>query len=72
MTAQRESRLTAISEKKANYIRFLEPLISTITEMVSEAGHQSFSGLPKVVFNSKKTRETNNKFTRKSAFKKSG
>jgi len=70
MTAQWESRLTAISEKNASYVSFMEPLISTITAMVSDASRQSFSGLPKVVFNPKKRRSTKRKFTKKTVMKK--
>tara|TARA_R110001583_G_scaffold1152_13_gene9579 strand:+ start:1877 stop:3823 length:1947 start_codon:yes stop_codon:yes gene_type:complete len=72
MTAQWESMLTAISEKNANYVSFMDPLIKTITEMISEASQQSFSGLPKVVFNPKKTSGAKKKFTRKSVTKKAG
>ncbi len=72
MTAQWESVLTAISEKSASYVSFMEPLIYTITDMVAEASQQSFSGLPKVLFNPKKKRGTKNKFSRKSAMKKVG
>ena len=69
MTAQWESMLTAISEKNASYISFMGPLINTITNMVSDASQQSFSGLPKVIFNPKKRRGTKKKFTRKPAMK---
>ena len=64
MTAQWESTLTAISEKNASYLSFMEPLIGTITDMVSEASHQSFAGLPKVTFNPKK-KYAKKKFTKK-------
>jgi len=70
MTAKWESKLTAIAEKGASYVSFMEPLIHTITDMVSDAGQQSFSGLPKVAFNPKKKRGTKKKFTRKPAMKK--
>jgi DNA topoisomerase-3 len=64
MTAQWESTLTAISEKNASYLSFMEPLIGTITDMISEASHQSFAGLPKVTFNPK------NKYAKKKFKKK--
>jgi len=57
MTAQWESMLTAISEKKASYLHFMSPLISVVTEMVVSAGQQSFSGLPKVAFKPKRARK---------------
>ena len=56
MTAQWESMLTGISEKKASYLSFMEPLINTITLMISEANSQPFSGLPQVAFKPKKRR----------------
>ena len=53
MTAQWESLLTAISEKKASYLNFMQLLTHTVTEMVSGASQQSFTGLPKVAFKPK-------------------
>ncbi len=72
MTAQWESILTAISEKNASYLSFMEPLTSTITNMIADASQQPFLGLPKVAFKPKKTRATKKKFTRKAAMKKAG
>ena len=72
MTAQWESTLTAISEKNASYSNFMEPLINTITSMITEASQQSFSHLPKVVFKPKKIRKTNKNYTKKTALKKAG
>jgi len=72
MTAQWESELTAISEKNASYISFMQPLICTVTDMIFDASQQSFSGLPKVAFNPKKRRGSKKKFTRKLPVKKSG
>jgi DNA topoisomerase-3 len=72
MTAQWESTLTAISEKNASYLSFMNPLICTITDMISDASQQSFAGLPKVTFNSKKRKGAKKQFTRKSAMKKAG
>jgi DNA topoisomerase-3 len=62
MTAQWEAMLTAISEKKASYLNFMQPLINTVTEMVTGASQQSFSGLPKVAFKPKRAKR---KFTKK-------
>jgi len=56
MTAQWESMLTAISEKNANYLHFMTPLIAIVTDMVAGASQQSFSGLPKVDFKPKSKR----------------
>lgn len=61
MTAQWESMLTAISEKNANYVSFMDPLITTITEMIAEASQQPFSGLPKVDFKPKRVRRAKKK-----------
>ena len=72
MTAQWESRLTAISEKSASYLSFMEPLIKTITDMVTESVEQPFSGLPKVAFNPRKKRGAKKKYTRKTTMKKAG
>ncbi|MCI2284786.1 DNA topoisomerase III [Colwellia sp. MSW7] len=63
MTAQWESVLTAIAEKNANYVSFMDPLISTITDMVTEASQQPFSGLPKVAFKPKRARRAKKKMT---------
>jgi DNA topoisomerase-3 len=65
MTAQWESTLTAISEKNANYVSFMNPLITTITEMISEASQQPFTGLPKVDFKPRKARKIKKRFTKK-------
>ena len=64
MTAQWEAMLTAISEKKASYLNFMQPLIDTVTGMVGGASQQSFTGLPKVAFKPKRTKR---KFSKKSA-----
>lgn len=54
MTAQWEATLTAISEKNASYLSFMQPLTNTVTEMVYGASQQSFEGLPKVAFKPKR------------------
>ena len=54
MTAKWEASLTAISEKTASYVSFMQPLTSTVTEMVIDAGNQTFIGLPKVAFKPKR------------------
>jgi len=54
MTAQWEATLTAISEKNASYLNFMQPLTQTVTEMVYGASQQSFAGLPKVAFKPKR------------------
>jgi DNA topoisomerase-3 len=54
MTAQWEATLTAISEKNASYLSFMQPLTHTVTTMVYGASQQSFSGLPKVAFKPKR------------------
>ena len=64
MTAQWEAMLTAISEKRASYVNFMQPLIDTVTDMVSGASQQSFTGLPKVAFKPKRRKR---KFSKKSA-----
>ena len=61
MTAQWESMLTAIADKNASYVSFMNPLISTITEMISEASQQPFLGLPKVDFKPKRGRRAKRK-----------
>ena len=58
MTAQWESMLTAIAERNTSYSHFMKPLITVVTEMVVEAGQQSFSGLPNVAFKAKRVRKT--------------
>jgi DNA topoisomerase-3 len=63
MTAQWEATLTAISEKKASYLNFMQPLINTVTEMVATAGQQPFTGLPKIAFTPKRAKR---KFKKKS------
>ncbi|WP_114325634.1 DNA topoisomerase III [Candidatus Colwellia aromaticivorans] len=63
MTAQWEAVLTAISEKKASYLNFMQPLINTVTEMVTGASQQSFTGLPKVAFKPKRGKRKFNKKT---------
>lgn len=64
MTAQWEAMLTSISEKKASYLNFMQPLINTVTDMVVGASQQSFTGLPKVAFKPKRSKK---KFNKKSA-----
>jgi len=54
MTAQWEATLTAISEKNASYLSFMQPLTHTVTDMVYGASQQSFAGLPKVAFKPKR------------------
>jgi len=54
MTAQWEATLTAISEKKASYLHFMQPLTNTVVSMVQGSVQQSFMGLPKVAFKPKK------------------
>lgn len=54
MTAQWEATLTAISEKKASYLSFMQPLSNIVTAMVHGSAQQSFKGLPKVAFIPKK------------------
>lgn len=54
MTAQWESTLNAISEKKANYQQFMNPLYQTLDWMISDAKQRSFSTLPKVAFKPKR------------------
>ncbi|MBL0711703.1 MAG: DNA topoisomerase III, partial [Colwellia sp.] len=63
MTAQWEANLTAISEKNASYLSFIQPLICTVTDMVNSASQQSFSGLPKVAFKSRKKPKKSKKKT---------
>ncbi|AAZ28203.1 DNA topoisomerase III [Colwellia psychrerythraea] len=58
MTAQWEATLTAISEKNANYLSFMQPLTVIVNEMVQGASQQSFSGLPKVAFKPKRGKRT--------------
>jgi DNA topoisomerase-3 len=58
MTAQWEATLNDISEKKSNYQNFISPLTSTLTNMVNQAGQQSFENLPKVPFKRKAKRKT--------------
>lgn len=66
MTAQWESTLTAISEKNASYIHFMEPLTSIVTDMVNNASQQSFADLPKVAFKPKRGKR---KFVKKATNK---
>ena len=66
MTAQWESTLTAISEKNASYIHFMEPLTSIVTDMVNNASQQSFADLPKVAFKPKRGKR---KFVKKATHK---
>lgn len=61
MTAQWEAKLTAISEKKASYINFMQPLISTVAEMVQGVSKQSFTGLPTLAFKPKRKKNIKNK-----------
>lgn len=68
MTAQWEATLTAISEKNASYLSFMQPLTNTVTEMVKGASQQSFSDLPKVAFKPKRgTRKFQKKPTKKAS-----
>ena len=67
MTAQWEATLTAISEKNASYLSFMQPLTNTVHEMVQGASQQSFSGLPKVAFKPKRGKRTFQKKTAKKA-----
>ncbi len=64
MTAQWEASLTAISEKSASYLSFMQPLTCTVTEMVNGAGQQTFVGLPKVAFKPKRGKKAFKKFTK--------
>ena len=66
MTAQWEATLTAISEKNASYLSFMQPLTNIVTEMVHGASQQSFSGLPKVAF---KPKRGNSSFKKKAPSK---
>ncbi|TYK64644.1 DNA topoisomerase III [Colwellia echini] len=68
MTAQWEATLTAISEKHASYVSFMQPLTDTVTDMVYGASQQSFAGLPKVAFKPKRSNRT---FKKKSPVNKS-
>jgi DNA topoisomerase III len=68
MTAQWEATLTAISEKSASYLSFMQPLTAIVNEMVQSASQQSFSGLPKVAFKPKRGKRT---FQKKAAKKAS-
>jgi len=70
MTAQWEANLTAISEKNASYISFMQPLTCTVTEMVKGAAQQTFSGLPQVAFKPKRTSRAKKKSSVKPAVKK--
>jgi DNA topoisomerase-3 len=67
MTAQWEATLTAISEKKANYLSFMQPLIDTVANMVIGASQQSFAGLPKVAFKPKRGKSKFKKYPNKKA-----
>jgi DNA topoisomerase-3 len=67
MTAQWEATLTAISEKKANYLSFMQPLIDTVGTMVIGATKQSFEGLPKVAFKPKRSKSKFKKYPSKKA-----
>lgn len=69
MTAQWESTLAAISEKKASYISFMEPLTTTIVEMIADAKNQSFSNLPKVSFKPRKFKKSNKKIPQRTITK---
>ena len=70
MTAQWEATLTAISEKKSSYINFIQPLATTITEMVYGASQQSFSGLPKIAFKPKRGKKSTTSSATGTRFKK--
>ncbi len=65
MTAQWEATLTAISEKNASYLNFMQPLTHTVTDMVYGASQQSFAGLPKVAFKPKRGKRKFQKKTTK-------
>ncbi len=65
MTAQWEATLTAISEKNASYLNFMQPLTHTVTDMVYGARQQSFAGLPKVAFKPKRGKRKFQKKTTK-------
>ena len=62
MTAQWEATLTAISEKRTNYLSFMQPLIETVARMVLGATQQSFTGLPKVAFKPKRSKSKFKKY----------
>lgn len=68
MTAQWEASLTAIGEKNANYLSFMQPLTCTVTDMVNGTAQQSFTGLPKVAFKPKRAKR--NTYRKKSQAKK--
>ena len=63
MTAHWEATLTNISEKKSRYEHLINPLTSTITEMIKQSEQQSFAELPKVAF--KRKAKTKKPFARK-------
>jgi len=65
MTAQWEASLTAISHKSASYLSFMNPLVSTVVEMVNGSSEQQFTGLPKVAFKPKRGRRAFKKRTKK-------
>ncbi len=67
MTAQWEATLSAISEKSASYLSFMQPLTSTVTEMVYGASQQSFANLPKVAFKPKRGKRSFKKKVAKKA-----
>ncbi|GAA0813504.1 DNA topoisomerase III [Colwellia asteriadis] len=69
MTAQWEATLTAISEKKANYLSFMQPLTETVSAMVIGATQQPFTGLPKVAFKPKRTKRKFSSHSKKSTNK---
>ncbi|QBG36029.1 DNA topoisomerase III [Litorilituus sediminis] len=56
MTAQWEAKLGEISEKSASYASFMQPLTTTVSEMITAANQQDFSALPKVAFKPKSKR----------------
>jgi len=68
MTAEWEASLTAISEKSASYLSFMQPLTCTVIDMVNGAGQQAFVGLPKVAFKPKKAKRK--AYTKKTQTKK--
>ncbi len=53
MTAHWEATLTNISEKKSRYEDLINPLTSTLSEMIKQSEQQSFDQLPKVAFKRK-------------------
>ncbi len=63
MTAHWESTLTNISERKSRYEDLINPLTSTIVQMIQQSEQQSFAELPKVAF--KRKSKAKKQFSRK-------